>query len=472
MNVVSRGIRNAFRNVIRTFSIVIILGLSIGLSLVMLVAHQAVGNKIESVKRSLGNTVTIRPSAFSDSSQANNALTTSQLDKIRKLAHVTKLTESLSSHVTTIGTTDMPVAPPGAVSQSSTIEGSKEGTTSLKSPVKLNTDGSGGGPGVFIAGGNGEKPKLPSNFSPPIDVHGTTDPTGTINNVNATVTLKEGKAIDGSKNTDEAMISSAMAAKNNLKIGSSFEIYGKTLKVTGIFDSNTEAGNNFVIVSLPTLQRLSNSSDSVTEAVATVDTVTNIGSTATAVKNALGAANADVTSSEETVKNAIKPLQSIQSISLYSLIGAVAAGAIIILLTMIMIVRERKREIGVIKALGFSNLRIMVQFMTEALTLTILGALIGLIIGIAGGSPVTKTLVDNSTNSSSNAPMAGPVGSGGIRSFTDNSTVQGIRDVQAEIGWNILIDGLGAAVVIALIGSAMASLFISKVRPAEVLRSE
>lgn len=472
MNVVSRGIRNAFRNVIRTFSIVIILGLSIGLSLVMLIAHQAVGNKIESVKRSLGNTVTIRPPAFSEASQANNALTTSQLDKVRQLAHITKLTESLSSHVTTIGTTSMPVAPAGAVSQSISGDDGTNGTTNLKSAVKLNTNGDGSGPGLVIAGGSGQAPKLPSNFSPPIDVRGTTSPTDTINDVDATIKIVDGKAIDGTKDTNNALVSSAMAKKNNLKVGSTFEAYKTTLTVVGIFDSNTEAGNNFIILSLPALQRLSGNTHDVTEAVAHVDSITNIGSTAAAIKNALGAANADVTSSEETVKNAIKPLQSIQSISLYSLIGAVAAGAIIILLTMIMIVRERKREIGVIKALGFSNLRIMIQFMTEALTLTILGALIGLVIGIAGGSPVTKTLVDNSTNSSNNMPMAGPAGTGGIRSFTNNSTVQGIRDVQAEIGWNILLDGLGAAVLIALIGSAMASLFISKVRPAEVLRSE
>jgi putative ABC transport system permease protein len=61
MNVFSRGVRNAFRNMIRTFSIIVILGLSIGLSLTMLVANHAVSDKITSVKASVGNTVTISP---------------------------------------------------------------------------------------------------------------------------------------------------------------------------------------------------------------------------------------------------------------------------------------------------------------------------------------------------------------------------------------------------------------------------
>ena len=41
MNAVSRGVRNAFRNATRTTSIILILGLTIGLSFVMLIAHRA-----------------------------------------------------------------------------------------------------------------------------------------------------------------------------------------------------------------------------------------------------------------------------------------------------------------------------------------------------------------------------------------------------------------------------------------------
>jgi putative ABC transport system permease protein len=360
--------------------------------------------------------------------------------------------------------------PAGAVIS---INGSTEGTTtSLKSPIKINTKGEGGG---VVINSDGGPP--PSDFTPPISILGTTNPTGTIAELNASITLKSGQAIDGNKDADTALISTAMAEKNSLKVGSTFEAYKKTLTVAGIFESGTEAGDNFVIMSLPTLQRLSGNTGVVTEAVATVDSVTNIASTTAAVKKTIGSSNADVTSSEETVKNAIKPLQSIQSVSLYSLIGAVAAGGVIILLTMIMIVRERKREIGVIKAIGSSNQRIMLQFMAEALTLTVLGAVVGLMIGVAAGGPVTQTLVDNTANSTNGGggpvTSAGP-GSGTFHTFGGGpgSAIQGIRDVQAQIGWTIILDGLGAAILIALIGSALASFFIAKVKPAEVLRSE
>src|ERR1700686_3417993 len=99
MNVVTRGIRNAFRNAIRTFSIVVILGLSVGLSLAMLVAHQAVGQKINSVKASVGNTVSISPAGVRGFEGGGNPLTQVQLSGVKSLPHVTATTESLSDRL-------------------------------------------------------------------------------------------------------------------------------------------------------------------------------------------------------------------------------------------------------------------------------------------------------------------------------------------------------------------------------------
>jgi ABC-type antimicrobial peptide transport system permease subunit len=133
----------------------------------------------------------------------------------------------------------------------------------------------------------------------------------------------------------------------------------------------------------------------------------------------------------------------------------------------------------------------MVQFVTEAVTFTLMGAVIGLIIGVVGGNPVTKLLVNNSSSTASTSTTAGPGagfsanggspsttvtrGAGGGGFFNrvgGRSTVSSIKNIHAVIGWSILLDGLAAAVVIALIGSAIASVLISRIRPAEVMRTE
>jgi len=472
MNTFTLGVRNAFRNATRSLSIVIILGLSIGLSLVMLIAHQAVGQKINDVKSSVGNTISISPAGFVPGSEANNALTTSDLDKVKSLAHVSALTETLNDRLTTIGSATF-----GRFGNSSPTNNQ----TSLKSPINLSdVNKQGGGLHVMIDGSS----QLPSNFSLPIQILGTNDPSHLDNGTD--ITIKSGKAIDGNNDSNNALISTDMANKNNLKVGSTFTAYGKTLTVAGTFDSGTKGGNNTVIVSLPAEQRLSGNSGDVSSATATVDSIDNLESATAAVKNTLGS-NADVESSQDQVNNTIKPLENIQSVSLYSLVGAAIVGAIVILLVMIMIVRERRREIGILKAIGGSNSRIIFQFMSEALTFTILGAVIGLIIGIAGGGPVTNTLVTNSANSAANSQQAGPGsmvtrmgGPGmGFRRPTGGAlsrNVGGIRntltDIHANVGWDILAWGLGAALFIAAIGSAFAGWLIARVRPSEVMRAE
>ncbi|MGH7192940.1 MAG: ABC transporter permease, partial [Candidatus Saccharimonadales bacterium] len=357
--------------------------------------------------------------------------------------------------------------------------GGSGATTSLISPVTLNRDNGGasggsGGEHFFVSGGS----SLPANFSPPIQFLGTTDPSHLDNG--GTITIKSGATIDGSKDTNEALVSTAMASKNNLKVGSTFTAYDKTLTIAGIFDSGSQGGNDSVILSLPAEQRLSGQNGVVTNAVATVDSVDNLSSATNAIKGALGS-SADITNSQTQVDQEVKPLNSVKTVSFFSLIGAVVAGAIIILLVMVMVVRERKREIGVIKAIGGSNLRIMGEFMIEALTLTVAGAAIGLLIGVVGGQPVTNALVNNSTSSNNTAQGQGPGGrtvsiagggAGPVRNFRNSGAVKGLSNINAEIGWGILLDGFGAAILIAIIGSALASCMISKVRPSETLRSE
>ncbi|HVV26023.1 MAG TPA: FtsX-like permease family protein [Candidatus Saccharimonadales bacterium] len=472
MSPVSRGIRNAFRNGVRTLSIIIILGLSIGLCLTMLVANKAVSNKIASVKSAIGTTVTISPAGFNPGSQANNALTTSELSKVKALAHVTDLTETVNDRLSTTGSSQSSFGFGGAANSNSS-------TTSLTSPVKLNTSGRGGGAKLFVNGGA----SLPTNFSLPITFLGTNDPSSLDG---SSLSLSSGKAIDGNADSNDALISTSMASKNNLQVGSTFTAYNQTLTVAGIFKTSNQGSEGTVILSLPAEQRLSGQSGSVTSAVATVDSLDNLSSATSAIKSALGS-SADVVSSEEQADNTVKPLNSVKTVSFFSLIGAVVAGGIIILLSMVMIVRERKREIGVVKAIGGSNLRIMAEFMVEALTLTVVGAVIGLLIGVIAGQPVTNTLVSNSTTSTTTSGQgpggfgqraaggggqAGPVRVGGFGGrLGNNGAVRGLKNINAEIGWGILLDGFGAAVLIAVLGSALAAGMISKVRPSETLRS-
>ncbi|MDB5164462.1 MAG: transporter permease, putative transport system permease protein [Candidatus Saccharibacteria bacterium] len=456
MNVITRGIRNAFRNTIRTVSIVTILGLSIGLSLAMLVAHQAVGEKINSVKASVGNTVSISPAGARGFEGGGNALTADQLSKVKSQAHVVSLTESLGDRLTTSDTNLQSAVDAGSLGQ----RFAQRSGQSMGGP--------GGGPPALSQDSTSNSGGTTTTFTPPVTVNGTTDPTNLTSSGpggGGSFTLKSGKVFSSSSTEDVALLGSTLATKNNLKVGSTFTAYNTTITVAGIFDAGNDFSNNQVIMPLAAVQTLSAQPGAITSATAKVDSITNVSSVTSAVKSTLGSAT-DVTNAADESKNTIAPLENIQTISLYSLIGAVAAGAVIILLTMIMIVRERRREIGVLKAIGAGNGKVVGQFMVEATTLTVLGAFIGIALGVVAGNPITKLLVDNSSNSQTiqGGPGRGGRGFGFVR---DN-----VSSIHAAVGWDIILYGFAAAVLIAVVGSALASFAITKIRPAEVMRTE
>ena len=465
MNVFSRGIKNAFRNATRTTSIVVILGLSIALALSMLLAHQAVNKKIDNIKSSVGNTITVAPAGFRGFTGGGNPLTQTQLNKVADIAHVTTIEESLSDRLST--------------SDTNLVSGIDAGSLGQRFES--------------FGGGDSQDSNLQNTtFTPPISVIGSNNPTDLANTQGGgTFTLKSGSVFSATSADDVALIGSTLASKNNLSVGSTFTAYNTTIKVVGIFDSGNTFSNNLVIMPLTTLQTLTSQPSDITNAVVTVDSVSNVNGVTSAIKSQLGSA-ADVTSSIDQANNSISSLDGIRSVSLYSLIGAVVAGAVIIFLVMLMIVRERKREIGILKAIGASNLKIALQFTAEAITLTILAAVVGILIAVVAAQPITKTLVNNSSSSTTAVQTPGfgsrlGAGGGGFARFNSGSSngptfVSGGRglgrfrnnltNIKAAVGVSIIAYGLGAALVIAIIGSGIASFAISKVRPAEVLRTE
>jgi putative ABC transport system permease protein len=455
MNVVTRGIRNAFRNQIRTFSIVVILGLSIGMALAMLVARQAVTAKIASVKASVGNVISVAPAGVRGFEGGGDALTTADMAKLAKLDHVTSVDQSLNDRLTSTSTN----------LQSAVEAGDLGKRFSDNNGVTIQNNG---GPVVFKSGDAGGNSEV-RTFTPPVMLVGTNAPTNLSGQGGGTFTLKSGKVFDANSSDNVALIGSTLATKNNLKVGSTFTAYTKTITVAGIFDAGNTFANNQVIMPLKTVQTLSGQAGAITSATIHIDSVTNIDSVTKSAASAMGT-KADVTNEAASAKEAVAPLENIQTISLYSLIGAVTAGVVIILLTMIMIVRERRREIGVLKAIGASNVTVMGQFASEAITLTVLGAIIGMILGVVAGNPITKILVNNAGSSDGASAMAGE----GPRMITRSlgGIGRNVTDITASVGWDIILYGLGVAILIAIIASALASFFIAKVRPAEVMRAE
>lgn len=462
MNIVSRGIRNALRNMTRTGSIVLILSLSIGLIIAMLAARQAVNEKIATVKSSTGNTISVSPAGLRGFDGGGTALTTTQMSKLSSISHVTKVVSILSDRLTSSDTSLQSGIDAGSL-------GKRNASTSgvgFSAPSDAGDDHQSDS---STSSSSGET----QTFTMPVTVTGTTDVSSIETTGTTSVNWKSGSMFTANSGSNVAVVGSAIASKNSLSVGSTFTAYSTTFKVVGIYDVGNTFNNNGVYIPLATLQKISSQSDSITSATISVDSSDNLASVTSAIKSSLGTA-ADVTNSADVASATTAPLKSVASIALFSLIGAIIAGAVIILLTMLMVVRERRREIGVMKAIGASNLNIMWQFVVESITLTAFSLVIGTGVGIAAAAPITATLINNSstssTSSSTDRPGTSNLGSS-VRNFS-RAGQQAANNITASVGGSTLAYGVGATLIIAILGSAIPSLMISKIKPADAMRNE
>lgn len=455
MNAITRGVKNTFRNSIRTVGIIAILTVAIALSISMLVARDAVNTKISSVRATTGNTISVSPAGFFGFSGGGTALTTADIDKISSIAHVTSVRSAFTQRLTSTDTSLTAPTPSGTL-------GNQFG------------GGFGGGGGGFGGGGT---------FTPPVRVVGTNSPgTALVGGANGggTEKLTAGTAFAANSSADVAVVGTNLASTNSLKVGSTFTAWGKTITVVGIYSAQSTFADSEVLMPLATVQTLSGNPHSIDSATVYVDSVDNVSAVQRQIKAQLGTA-ADVTNVQQQAEAQLAPLNSVKTITTYTLIGTVIGAGIILLLSMLMIVRERRREIGVLKALGAPNGSVIRQFIAEATTFTVLGSLFGFIAGILLANPITTTLVNNSSNSATTGGgrfgfggggFGGGGGGGGFHFGGFRSFGNALTSVHTSVGWSTLAFAFVIALLVAVIGSSVAVATIARVRPAEVLRSE
>ena len=483
MSVLARSVGNAFRNKIRTAAVVAVLAVAIGLALAMLVANQAVGAKVQELNASVGTTLTVNPAGGQGFEGGGEPLTTAEAGTVASVANVTSVvgTKALRLQTATTGTTGttQQAAPGGGFGP-----GGQQATVSTNLTAAIDAGTLGNRNNANGNSGTGTT-ALPARALPitATGIGAEVDSTGKALNITSGTGLGEYTAAGG-----KALVGKSLAEKNSLSVGSTFTVQDKTFTVAGIFDAGTAFGNNAVYLTLPEAQTLASTPDELSSMIVTVNSMENVDSTKTAVQSALGTDKADVTQGQRNLETAVSSLDSVKNISMVAFIAALATAGIIILLIMVMLVRERRREIGVLKAIGAPNRTIGLQFVLESLVLVAMGSVVGAVIASFASGGIASALI--SSNTTTTAAPTNQRG-GGLAGAMPNGAVPGgggfpgggqggpfggasqlLSSVTASVSPGVLAAGIAAVFAVAIIGALVPALLTARIRPIEVLRGE
>ncbi|WP_125709335.1 ABC transporter permease [Lacticaseibacillus porcinae] len=278
--------------------------------------------------------------------------------------------------------------------------------------------------------------KMPggSTSSGDITVSGVTSTASNSNFSNDTYTITSGRGLKASDaDTKNVVIETNLAKSNSLKVGSTIKLKATTgskstytLKVVGIYKAKSSATAsmgpgqsdpaNTVFTGTTFANTLKGSkyagtADSVTFNVSTPSKVASVKAQA---KKLINTSKYSINSDDASYQMVKASMKSVTGFANKIVWLVVIAGTIILALIVILMIRERRYEIGVLLSLGESRMKIIAQFFVELLVVLVIG------VGVAGvggkfvGDKLAQQIVSTQTTTTSTTNQMGgmPGGSG------------------------------------------------------------
>jgi ABC-type antimicrobial peptide transport system permease subunit len=267
----------------------------------------------------------------------------------------------------------------------------------------------------------------------------------------------------------EAILDESYASRESLGLRDSIALGGSQFTVVGVARTPLGGQSSDVYVKLSQLQALSDRAGRVNTVYVRASSADAVGAVAERIEQSLEGAS--VTTAEDLADRVSGTLVDAKNLAgslgtALMIVGLLAAFLIASLLTLSS-VTKRVRELGTLKALGWSQGLVVRQVTGESLLQGLLGGAIGVVLGIAGAlaigafGPSLEATVGTAVEQ---GPRFGPFGQGAVEPPATDVALD------APISASLALWAVGLAVLGGLVAGAVGSLRASRLRPADALR--
>jgi putative ABC transport system permease protein len=276
--------------------------------------------------------------------------------------------------------------------------------------------------------------------------------------------VSKGRFLSGPA-ANEALVSSAYASKQQLSLGSTLDLNGSKFKVVGLISPPLGGQSADVYLPLGKLQTLAGQKGESNVMLVRADSGSDVSQVQQAIEKKLS--GAQVASSKQAADQISGSLVSASNLSrslglVLAILAAVVAFLIAALVTLSS-VGKRVRELGTLKAMGWSKLLVVRQVVSESLLQGFVGGILGVGIGVIACELISAYGPSLSAHSTS--------GGGSLLGVTQAAhTVSDQIALKAPLSLSLILLGFGIAVLGGLLAGLAGALRASRLRPADALR--
>ncbi|QIK64194.1 ABC transporter permease [Leucobacter viscericola] len=299
------------------------------------------------------------------------------------------------------------------------------------------------------------------------------------------VTVDDGRALKASDAGEKvALLDSTYAKNEDIAVGGTVDIGGASFKVVGLVSSSTSSADTAsdTYIPLDVAQDLSGVGDVVSTVYVQAGSADDISAVQASIEKALP--DATVSSQAELAAQVSGSVSStvglITSLGTWLSVIALAVAVLLAALFTLSGVSRRTREFGTLKAIGWSNRRIVGQVAGESMVQAALGGIFGIALGGLAVwilNLVSPTISSAAGSAATGAAAAGGPGGAGGGMGPGSGGPGGAAQAAADIVLNapltpwILLAALGLAIAGGLVAGALGGVRASRLSPAEALRS-
>jgi ABC-type antimicrobial peptide transport system permease subunit len=264
----------------------------------------------------------------------------------------------------------------------------------------------------------------------------------------------------------EALVSTTYAAKQKLHVGSTLTLNGTAFQVVGLVNPPLGGQSADVYLPLKRLQKLASQTGLANVLLVRATDSSKVAAVEAEIKRALP--QAQVASSKQVAARISGSLVDASNLSrdLGLVLSIVAAAAAFLLAALLAVssVGKRVRELGTLKALGWTQRMVVRQVAGESLVQGVLGGVFGIVLGVM----IAVAIDAFGPQLTAHASTGGGISLPGIADVTRTTT--STVSLSAPVGVTIVAIGFGLAVLGGLLAGAAGALRAARLRPADALR--